>query len=313
MDIINRQIIGINHICTDLDNEIDELLGIKKDNIKDILVLSGGGTKMPIHIGVLLALEKLDMLRYIKTISGTSAGAIIGMLYSIGYSPSQIRTLFFKIELNSLKSHDQCNILFDFGLDGGSNFNTINTKFLELKGFNKNLTFIDHYKKTGIELIMNGSCLNDKKCYYFSKDTYPNMKIIEALRITSALPGAFTPYKFEGKYFSDGGCTENYPIRKFRDCRNRIIGIYLFGEYNENDSIDNFEDFLLTTFNTMWRGLDVNSVYGYEDCTLVIKSGKIATTFTDNKYNMDKKEVCRLCDLGYSSVMNKYSKINNPK
>lgn len=47
------------------------------------IVLSGGGAKGVAHIGVIKALEELNIP--IDYIAGTSIGAIIGGLYSIGY------------------------------------------------------------------------------------------------------------------------------------------------------------------------------------------------------------------------------------
>ncbi|MEG0135253.1 MAG: patatin-like phospholipase family protein, partial [Cetobacterium sp.] len=47
------------------------------------LVLSGGGAKGFAHIGVLKALEKNNIK--VDYITGTSMGALIGALYSVGY------------------------------------------------------------------------------------------------------------------------------------------------------------------------------------------------------------------------------------
>ena len=55
------------------------------------VVLSGGAASGIAHIGVLKALEENHIP--IDYIAGTSMGALIGALYSIGYSPSQIEAL----------------------------------------------------------------------------------------------------------------------------------------------------------------------------------------------------------------------------
>ncbi|MEI6140716.1 MAG: patatin-like phospholipase family protein [Mariniphaga sp.] len=56
------------------------------------LVLSGGGAKGLVHIGVIKALEENNVP--IDYITGTSMGAIIGGLYAAGYSPKQMEELF---------------------------------------------------------------------------------------------------------------------------------------------------------------------------------------------------------------------------
>lgn len=52
-------------------------------------MLSGGSAKGFAHIGVLAALERAGVP--ISVVAGTSMGAVLGGLYSIGYTPQQIR------------------------------------------------------------------------------------------------------------------------------------------------------------------------------------------------------------------------------
>jgi NTE family protein len=56
------------------------------------LVLSGGGAKGAVHIGIIKALEENDIP--IDYIAGTSIGAIVGSLYAMGYSPDEMLQLF---------------------------------------------------------------------------------------------------------------------------------------------------------------------------------------------------------------------------
>ena len=49
------------------------------------LVLSGGGAKGIAHIGVIKALEDADIP--VDYVTGTSMGAIVGSLYSCGWTP----------------------------------------------------------------------------------------------------------------------------------------------------------------------------------------------------------------------------------
>jgi NTE family protein len=52
------------------------------------LVLSGGGARGFAHLGVIKALEEVDIIPSI--ISGTSAGAIVAAFYAAGYNPEEI-------------------------------------------------------------------------------------------------------------------------------------------------------------------------------------------------------------------------------
>ena len=56
------------------------------------LVLSGGGAKGAVHIGIIKALEENNIP--IDYVAGTSIGAIVGSLYAMGYSPDEMLSLF---------------------------------------------------------------------------------------------------------------------------------------------------------------------------------------------------------------------------
>ncbi len=62
------------------------------------LALSGGGVKGFAHAGAIKAMEEKGI--YPDIISGTSAGAIVGALYSAGYSPDEICSLFKQKDFN---------------------------------------------------------------------------------------------------------------------------------------------------------------------------------------------------------------------
>ena len=56
------------------------------------LVLSGGGAKGIAHVGVIKALEENNIP--IDYVTGTSMGAIVGSLYSCGWSPDRMLEFF---------------------------------------------------------------------------------------------------------------------------------------------------------------------------------------------------------------------------
>ena len=66
------------------------------------LVLSGGGATGLAHIGVLKALEERGIP--IDYITGTSAGALVGAMYSSGYSPQEIEDYVLKADFQLMIS-----------------------------------------------------------------------------------------------------------------------------------------------------------------------------------------------------------------
>ena len=81
--------------------EKSKAVKLKKDknSIKIGLALSGGGAKGLAHVGVLRVLEENNIK--IDYITGTSMGAVVGALYSIGYTPDEIEKLLLNTDWNS--------------------------------------------------------------------------------------------------------------------------------------------------------------------------------------------------------------------
>ena len=85
-----------------LEDKIQTIKKLKNDkdrnDLKVALVLSGGGAKGYAHLGVLRVLEKEDIK--IDYIAGTSIGALVGTLYSIGYSIDEIEKVCRILEID---------------------------------------------------------------------------------------------------------------------------------------------------------------------------------------------------------------------
>jgi len=89
---INRFLLGLFGMlfCSILLAQKDSTcLTLKKDRIG--VVLSGGGAAGLAHIGVLKALDENHIP--IDYITGTSAGAMIGCMYAMGYTPAEMESL----------------------------------------------------------------------------------------------------------------------------------------------------------------------------------------------------------------------------
>ena len=100
-----------------LQNKIENTKKLKaaKDNknLKVALVLSGGGVKGYAHLGVLRVLEKENIK--IDYITGTSIGAFIGTMYSIGYSVDEIEKLLDDLNIGNFLENvtDNTNLSLD--------------------------------------------------------------------------------------------------------------------------------------------------------------------------------------------------------
>lgn len=200
------------------------------------LVCSGGGSKMVTAIGALKVLEQKDILKSIIKYAGSSAGSIICVLLNINCTPDEIEKTVFSQGSHLVKDSFYkipFNLLFNYGLFSGSKMvKYIETLFVE-KGFDLNITFSQLNEKTGKTLVLTGTSLNEMDTFYFNHHTMPDMKVIDALRISISIPLYFTSVEqkineggtFKNHIMVDGGLLNNFPMYYFNIVDN--IGKYI--------------------------------------------------------------------------------------
>ena len=271
---------------------------------KTKLVLSGGRVKGIAHIGALQAVYDYGYLDNINTIAGTSIGALIGTLLIIGYTPKDIYDFIMMFDMSKIGEYKLENFLEKYGFDDGTKIMIIIKNMFKNKGFSEDITFKELYDKIKKKLIMTVTCINDKKAYYYSVDTFPNMKVIKAIRMTISVPIYFTPVEHEGHLYVDGGCIDNYPMELFSDNINEVIGIYLSDVKDYTKNISNLEDTLINTLMSMLEGISANSLKGYEKYSIKINLSRIS--ILDLSLNKQKKQ--QLQEIGYNSFLNIFIK-----
>ncbi|MGA1977013.1 MAG: patatin-like phospholipase family protein [Bacteroidales bacterium] len=170
------------------------------------IVLSGGGARGFAHLGVLQALNEAAIFPDI--VSGTSAGALSGVLYCDGYSPAEIMKI---MKTDSRLDYMRPALPRD-GLLQISGIVKILESHLRAKRF----------EDLKIPLIVAATDLNDGKAVYFSKG-----ELITPVIASSSIPVLFKPVIIDGIYYVDGGVVDNLPIRPLENKCRKIIGSFV--------------------------------------------------------------------------------------
>lgn len=191
------------------------------------LALSGGGARAISHIGVLQAIEELEIP--IDHIVGTSMGSVVAGLYSAGYSLSDLEKLVLTTnweELFFLTGADRRNLfvdqkitedkaLFTARLNGFkpvipqsintgnkiSNFLTMSTLKAPLNQINSFDDLLYKYRVVATELISGDKIVID------------NGSLSEAMRASSSVSFVLPPIKKDSLLLVDGGLVDNLPIK----------------------------------------------------------------------------------------------------
>ena len=64
-------------------------------------------------------------------------------------------------------------------------------------------------------LYISAFCVNTSRTEYFSKHTHPDMKVIDAICMSIAVPFIFSSYRYENMVYVDGGTLETLPTAPF--------------------------------------------------------------------------------------------------
>ncbi len=204
------------------------------------LVLEGGGMKGIAYAGAFEVLDSLGISDSIVQVAGTSSGAMNGMMFALGYSGKEIRRL--NIHTNFGKYNQ-----VGFPLIGGllrmkRTYGYYKTdrlvedleEIMLAKGFSPDLTFEQLYDaynagKNVKLLYITGTNLTDQKIELFSHETYPKMRVLDAVRISISIPVYFEALFMQPdgslveksdadsttKVMADGGILDNYPFYVF--------------------------------------------------------------------------------------------------
>lgn len=287
-----------------IDNEIKSILNKETNKTKTILVLSGGSFKGVAQIGAMHCLKKNNMLSGIKTIAATSAGTFAGILHCVGYQPMEVFKFIKLLNFDQCTKLDTNNIITKYGLDDGSRMILVIAKMIGAKGFDADISFKDFYDKTKITFIITGACINDKKVYYFSHKTYPNMKVLDAVRISISIPIVFTPCTHEDKIFVDGGCIDNFPIGLFNDEMDEVIGIYVTEKRHHVQEIKYIDDYLINVLECLYEGITYRDVSNYGKYIIRINCANSATT---------QIAISCMFDEGYQTALQEINKWKSEK
>ncbi|MDR1369229.1 MAG: patatin-like phospholipase family protein [Dysgonamonadaceae bacterium] len=209
------------------------------------LVLSGGGAKGAVHIGVIKALEENDIP--IDYVAGTSIGAIVGSLYAMGYTPEEMLNLFISEEFYYWQTGKvEENYFYYFRKPSDTpeftRFRIPIKDSVDLKSVILPSSFINpiQMNQAFMQLFApaNAYCQNDFNNLFIpflciASDIHNKKPVIfrngdlgDAVRASMTFPFFFKPIQKDSIPLFDGGIYDNFPVKQMKDtfCPDFIIG-----------------------------------------------------------------------------------------
>jgi NTE family protein len=170
------------------------------------LVLSGGGARGFAHLGLMQALNESGI--FPEVISGTSAGALAGVLYADGYTPKEI--------LHIMNSGSRLDFMRPTLPREG---------LLQIGGIIKILKSClraTTFEELKIPLFVAATDLNNGKAKYFSEGN-----LIDPVIASASIPVLFQPVMIDDIYYVDGGVLDNLPLKPIEKKCRCLIGSFV--------------------------------------------------------------------------------------
>lgn len=293
------------------------------------VVLCGGGAKGAAHIGALKVLEENDIP--IDYIVGTSMGAIVGGLYAIGYSASELDSLIMAQDWNYVMSdriprrdtyfdqrkyQDNYLLRIPFGRgdysrlgarplprrnESASLLNTIPLAFSSGQNVYNLFTRLSvgyqdslDFTRMPIPFACVAVDLIGKKEVVFKSGHF-----VDAIRASMAIPGYFSPVRIDDMVLIDGGALNNYPVDVAQAMgADIIIGVKPGSKTEDKNDIESIGDMLG----------EIAGLYMDTKLAAAIADTDILITPDTEGYNMmnfDNKSLRKLIDNGEAGAREK--------
>lgn len=285
---------------------------------KVAVVLSGGGAKGAAHIGALKVIEQAGIP--IDMVVGTSMGALMGGLYSIGYSADMLDSLvreqnwdvllFDKTTLQEqqLWQRDKYNntYAFYFSCDKDGKFSIAQPGLIKgknLAGLFSRLTLGYHDSLDFNSLPIPFSCVATDMVGLKEVDFHSG-NLATAMRASMSIPLVFNPVTLDSMILVDGGLTNNFPV----DLAKRMGADIVIGVTVQDLTKKKAEDFT-SMFSILNQMMDINTSGKFEPnrdlCDVFIRvniDGYSAASFT-------KEAIDTLINRGHVAAMSQWDNI----
>ncbi len=247
------------------------------------IALSGGGARGVAHLGVLKALEEKGV--NIATVSGTSAGSIVGAMYAYGYSPDAIFDILMKTSF--LKKMRPALVM-----TGLLNIEKLRKFFLEYLPENN----FGVLKK---KLVIAATEVNKGQITYFSEG-----ELITPILASCCVPVLFNPVKCRGGLYVDGGLLDNLPVAPIKSSVDFMIGSHS----NPIDDNFNAKNAKVVIERSLLMAISGSTEIKKSLCDLVIEPDML------KKYaGSEVKKAKEIFDVGYDYTIENFEKFNIPK
>ncbi|MDO7849693.1 patatin-like phospholipase family protein [Hymenobacter sp. M29] len=212
------------------------------------LALSGGGARGIAHLGVLAALDELQLP--VARLAGVSSGAIAGVFYAAGFPPREILRLLQETNVVRLTRPA-------FSRHGLLHLDAVAQLLARHLGSTVN------FEDLRRPLTLVATDLMAGESVYFSSGP-----LLLPLLASSAVPIVYRPVEYQGRQLVDGGLLNNLPVEPLLGHEGlRVVGVNC-NPINSEARIPNFRRLIERTLHL---AINANTTSRKAQCDLLLE------------------------------------------
>jgi NTE family protein len=260
---------------------------------KIVPILSGGGTRLTAHIGVIKALNDLE-LNFTHMV-GVSGGSIVSSLYCAGMPLDNIKRLSIDTDFKIFRGFSLFRLLRQGGLSSGDKFEQWMDKHL------KGLTFNELEK----DLHILATDVNGGGPVVFNRQTSPNLKVSQAVRYSMSIPLFFSFKYYNDHLLVDGAIlSEDALYQDWAGDGTKIICFRLKSDHIASRAIKKswlpLGQYVMMVIRTFMIALSREYVHANNwHSTIVINTGGLSPV----DFNISSEQKEQLFQIGYNTTL----------
>lgn len=255
-------------------------------------ILAGGGTRLSAHVGILQALQDLDLT--FSHVVGVSGGSIVAALYAKGKSISDLYSLVLETQFSQFLGQSVITLIRKGGLSTGELFEKWVDEQLEGACF----------KDLDMDLHIVASDVMTSEPVVFNRQTTPELKISKAVRFSMSIPIIFSFNEYKGHLLVDGSIlSEDALLRDWAGDGTPAICFRLRSSGRAAEGmkshipIVNYLTLLVRSFMTTMSREYVHDEFWHN--TVVVETGDASPV----TFKLSQQQKSQLYDVGYRTTM----------
>jgi NTE family protein len=260
---------------------------------KIVPIFSGGGTRLPCYIGILQALQDLQL--EFSHVVGVSGGSIVAALLADGRNRDELKRLALETDFKQFKGFSLFNLIRTGGLSSGDTFEQWMDDQLEGRTF----------AEMKLDLHVLATDINGGGPVIFNKANTPEVKVATAVRYSMSIPLLFSFKTFKNHVMADGVILAEDALHQ--DWSGHGVPVICFRLKSEHEDkpikrrrlfpLVSYITMLIQTFMSAMSREYVHAQYWHN--TVLINTGNISSV--DFSLPIEKK--IQLLEQGYNTVM----------